>query len=101
MKEFPVPKEVIKYYGYEQKYLSQTDKTLVNCDRFYEKKKREKKKEDALRGQLVRLLRQQQPTMVSDNKEVYIFEAEDGKIYAAMWKDLIFRLGSVDDIRDY
>lgn len=97
MVKLPDPKEVLKYYGYEQKYLNYTGKTLVNHDSFYE----ENEVGDKLRGDLLNLRKQQHKNASSDNKEVYVFEATNGKIYAAMWKDLIFRLGSVSDVRNY
>lgn len=97
MIKLPKPKEVLKYYGYEQKYLNNTNKTLVNHDDFYENGDAGKQ----LREELLKLRKQIKESSYSDNKEVYVFEATDGKIYAAMWKDLIFRLGSVDDVRDY
>lgn len=97
MTKLPEPKEVLKYYGYEQKYLNHTDKTLVDSDSYYEKSEVGNK----LREQLLSLRKKLKENSYSDNKEVYVFEATDGKIYAAMWKDLIFRLGSVDDVRDY
>ena len=97
MTKLPEPKEVLKYYGYENKYLMRTDKTLVNSDSFHKKSR----VGNELREQLLLLRKSGKENSFHDNKEVYIFEATDGKIYAAMWKDFIFRLGSVDDVRDY
>lgn len=97
MTKLPEPKEILRYYGYEQKYLNRTDKTLINLDSYREKSQ----VGNELRAQLLSLRKEVTENSSHDNKEVYIFEATDGKIYAAMWKDLIFRLGSVDDVRNY
>lgn len=70
----PTPRRILAYYGYAKKYLDKSVGTIHNHeyeDLLYNG--------EDLRTELIDLCRQQNLRHHPDNKEVYVFEASNGK----------------------
>lgn len=92
------PKRVLKHFPYEKAYVDSPDgDRYVLNDLFMNPE--ETALFEPLWQSLVKLIQVDNPRFRRDNKEVYLYENEDGEVISVLFKDNRAHFGREKDIR--